>query len=413
MHVNGSVDTQVVKTGFNRAPRWAPNGKHLLFLSDRSGSSSLLWIDIEKGKAAGLPHVLRNDIGNIRPIGVTRTGSYYYEQQGVASDGVNVFVADLDPVSGRLRGPATYLTERFAGWNNAPSWSPDGKLIAFKRRRVAAPHIFDLVVHTVESGEERVYTAPDWTNVNYGFGPGAPTWTRDSSGLFVGQEPTYDRRWIGRLDLRDGRFTKMVEVDKTVGWMCAVSPDDKTGYFLYSRDGTYLTVDGRTNLVRSSYGGIVAVDLTTGQRRDVLMIAGTDTVNSADASPDGRTLAFFVYEDAQGRRGTRLTRIETDGTNRRDLYAASKPTANVPDQVQWSNSGRSLFFIEDGRVMRIPVDGGPPEFTGLSLARPDRRHPISLSPDGSRIAFSDGAPWTASREVWALDNVLALMRSPR
>jgi hypothetical protein len=57
--------------------------------------------------------------------------------------------------------------------------------------------------------------------------------------------------------------------------------------------------------------------------------------------------------------------------------------------------------------MRIPVEGGKPEFTGLTgKGTPG----IDLSPDGSRIAFNDGTPGIP--ELWALDN-LPLLKEPR
>jgi Tol biopolymer transport system component len=325
---------------------------------------------------------------------------------------VNVFVADFDSAAGVVRGQPMYLTERLAGWNAAPGYSPDGRFVGFKRRRPDTPFISDLVVRTLESGEERTYAAPDWLNPAF---LGAPTtWLHDGSGLLVGAEPLTSPgspRWLGRLDLKDGVFRKVLEVDATLGWMAALSPDDETVYMLHSPDARYLTVDGR-NVSSSSYVGIDAVALASGRRRNVFTLSGGGTVNSPALSPDGRILAFFIYEDGKQQR-TRLASVSVDGFSPRDVHVTSKSIANRPDQIQWSRDGRSLLFIEEGRVMRISSQGGTPQFTGLAMTRPDRTHPISLSQDGSRIAFSDGAPWSTDREVWAIDNVLAFIDSPR
>src|SRR5205085_8135562 len=134
-----------------------------------------------------------------RPIAMTRSGSYYYVQdQTVGGGGFNIFEAELDPSTGKQRSPARYVSEHFVGTNGSPMWSPDGKFIAFKRRSTENFEIRSLVVRSMESGEERTYRSPDWTNVSYGFGPGAPKWLHDGSGFFIGDEPIPGQsRWLG------------------------------------------------------------------------------------------------------------------------------------------------------------------------------------------------------------------------
>ena len=53
------------------------------------------------------------------------------------------------------------------------------------------------------------------------------------------------------------------------------------------------------------------------------------------------------------------------------------------------------------RIFRIAIDGGKPEYTGLTITG---NLGFDLSPDGSRIAYSDGGG--ATIEVWLLENVL-------
>src|SRR5262249_31927165 len=77
MTADGSGDAEIVNTGSNTSPTWAPDGTHLLFISDRSGSPGLYSIEVQKGQANGVPHLLRKDIGYVNPIGVTRSGTYY------------------------------------------------------------------------------------------------------------------------------------------------------------------------------------------------------------------------------------------------------------------------------------------------------------------------------------------------
>jgi Tol biopolymer transport system component len=60
------------------------------------------------------------------------------------------------------------------------------------------------------------------------------------------------------------------------------------------------------------------------------------------------------------------------------------------------------------QLMRVPVGGGgKPELTGLVTH--GAGHSLDLSPDGTRIAFSDGVPTVS--EVWALDNLLPALKA--
>ncbi len=50
---DGSSEAEIVKaSGVNRDPAWTPDGKHILFVSDRSGKFDLWSIAVQNGKAS-------------------------------------------------------------------------------------------------------------------------------------------------------------------------------------------------------------------------------------------------------------------------------------------------------------------------------------------------------------------------
>jgi hypothetical protein len=55
--------------------------------------------------------------------------------------------------------------------------------------------------------------------------------------------------------------------------------------------------------------------------------------------------------------------------------------------------------------MRIPAEGGTPEFTGVAMSR---LWSFDLSPDGSRIAYGT-TPGVESSELMAIDNLPTLV----
>ena len=79
---------------------WTPDGKRILFGSDRSGTMGAWWIRIADGKPDGPPELVKPDLGqDVRPMGFTRDGSYYY---GVRTGMSDVYIAEVDFASGRV-----------------------------------------------------------------------------------------------------------------------------------------------------------------------------------------------------------------------------------------------------------------------------------------------------------------------
>jgi Tol biopolymer transport system component len=397
---DGSGEVQLTAEGINERPVWTPDGGYIVFASNRSGAFGLWAIPVREGKPAGPAVLVRRDTGRIQSIGMTRNGSLYYVPYE-SGDGQRMFEVALDPATGKATGTRKEISERFVGLNINAAWSPDGRSVAFKRKRAANQNVNDIVVRSEDTKAERTYTAPDWVNVTYGFGPGAPKWLADSSGFFIGVDPIPGQsRWLGRMTT-DGQFTRFVQIPPELGWVAALSPDNKTAYAL-TRKGDPL---------KGTYAGVAAVDLTTG---DVTRLFQTRDghLSSVDASPDGRMLALFIVAEAGGRPTTAIATMSIDGSNYREIYITrQRPAATVPDQLQWSRDGRSVFFQEAGRFMRVSRDGGAAEHMGLTLSGPDYR--FWVSPDGTRVTFNEGARPARFSEVWAIDNLMAALKTGR
>ncbi len=112
------------------SPSWAPDGKHIVFVSDRAGRPDL--------------YVLQPENGKIRRL--TFEGSYNADPEwSPRGDGI----AYVSRVAGhfqifRVRPDGTdrrQLTEG-AGDHLKPSWSPDGRLIVFSSNRKGSPDLY-------------------------------------------------------------------------------------------------------------------------------------------------------------------------------------------------------------------------------------------------------------------------------
>lgn len=360
---DGSSETEIVKaSGINRDPVWTPDGKHILFTSDRSGKVDLWSIAVENGKAAGAESRVASDVG--RAIGMVG-GSYYYTQSQQSD---YVHLTDLS----NARATGSFVGIR-------PTWSPDGKSIAFKRHHPGSTETYDLVVRSLETGDERAYGAS---------GNGAPLWFHDGKSVLTGNRRADGTLTFYRVDLQTGNFKDLSMLAS------ALSPDDRTAYF-YRGDGKTPT-------------RVMSVDLNTGQERQISVLPVTNGLAIA-VSPDGRTLALGWLDRSPGNSKLHIARVSVDGKDYREVFATDHLFgAGI---VSWSQDGRSILFNQEQTegashwgVMQVPADGSGP--AKLLIATPPLQG-FDVSPDGSRIAFSANERVT---ELWALDNVLSVLK---
>ena len=121
---DGSQETAVVRNPANDSfPLWSADGSHLLFLSDRTGSSGLWTVPIENGRSYGPALMVKTDVGSISLMGMTKSGTLYYLEPGTARH--NLYVTDFDAMPATK--PPVPATERFINKNIGPTWSHDGE----------------------------------------------------------------------------------------------------------------------------------------------------------------------------------------------------------------------------------------------------------------------------------------------
>jgi Tol biopolymer transport system component len=144
-------EEEVVREAGNDSPSWTPDGKHILFLSDRSNNIGLWSVAVQNGRVSGRPARLRPNTGRIDPLELTIGDSYYYTLDQSPYD--EIFIGDVR--SGTLQ--ASLSSGESTPGGQTPGWSLDGKFIAFSRLRFGEPNAYDAVVRTVETGVEKVY----------------------------------------------------------------------------------------------------------------------------------------------------------------------------------------------------------------------------------------------------------------
>ena len=375
---------------------WAPDGKRILFASDRNFTLSFWIIQVAEGKPQGSPKLVKPSMGPITPLGFTRKGSFYY---GISQARNDIYIAELDPETGEILAPPKMAITRFEGNNFTPSYSPDGKYLAYiSRRGVQILYRMRqdgnvLCVRSLETGKDREIFPEGLKSFGY------PCWSPDNRSIFVANwEDHNDSTGIYRIDAQTGEVTRVV-ISEEGGLQGHECSGDGKAIFLVRMDRT-------KDLYR-----IVARDLETGIETEIYRASERFSMSR---SPDGNRLSLISRSEA----GRILKVLPATGGEPRELYKW-KQGENVQPFHTWSADGRYILFTKRSiekpeeewkySLWRIPVDGGNPQKLGSNKSIFSS---FSIHPDGRHIAFfslhslTGGAVLYKEHEVWVMENFL-------
>ncbi len=377
---------------------WTPDGKSVLFASDRTGNVDAWAIKVAEGEPQGAAVLIKRDIGHIWPMGFTREGSFYYGLQTGMRD---VYFATLDPDKGKLTAPPTKAAQRFVGSNFSPYWSPDGKYLVYIREKSSSFGRFGasrvLCILTLETGEVRELSLMDYSYI------AVPCWSPQGNSIIIRCKDKGGKTYFSIVDLKTGNVTPIMEIKgKEAGILtklCGWTPDGKEIIY-WRRDANTKTQS------------ILAYNLETGQEREVYRtsMGRGDISNDTDElafSPDGKWLAFFEWGEVD--KGIRqfLKIMPASGGESREVMKLRK--GEYYTTIEWTLDGREIIFFkgistkiqkQDCEMWGVPVEGGDPNNLGLTM---DRVHDLRIHPDGRRIVFSSGHN---AAEVWVMENFL-------
>jgi len=336
---------------------WTPDGRSLLFLSDRSGTWDIWTVRITEGKQQGEPEPLKKDFGrDSRVLGVAPDGSLYYR---TATPLGRLYYGAVDLETGKVLVPPAPVTTRYTGAPSMLTWSPDGRSLLYVSGRQIVPRNNILTIRSAATGEERflsprlryvwdIYWVPDGRSVL------AWGMTERENALF-----RIDTETSGITKLADGR------------WAPRLCPDGKTLVFL-------------------GEGGIRKRNLDTGEE-SVVVNVGTVPY---DLSPDGREVVFQVDGAVKA--------VSLNGGEPRELFRGL-----ARSRLRWTRDGRYIiaqaFGTASSEIWRVPAQGGTPLKLDLSVPRMEPGS-FTLHPDNRRFAFSV-EEWSKS-ELWVLENLL-------
>ena len=343
--------------------RWTPDGKSLVFLSDRSGAWDIWTVRITGGKQEGEPELLKKDFGyGAEILGFAPDGSLYYKTNTSLG---RLYNGEVDLETGKVLVPPAPVTTRYTGPPAGPIWSPDGRSMFYiSRPGDIGPGNNILTIRSAATGEER-FLSPRLRYVNQ------ISWAPDGrSVLALGFTET--ENGIFRIDAETSGVTKLkVETWAGRGLMPKLCPDGKTLVFV---------AEGLTIRKRN---------LETGGESEVVKVG---TINYG-LSPDGREVVF----QANGS----IKTVSLNGGEPREIFRGSAQNYGL----KWTRDGRYIiaraFGTARSEIWRVPAQGGTPLKLDLSVPKMES---FALHPDNRRFAFSVNEG--SKSELWVMENFL-------
>ena len=369
---------------------WPPDGKGILFASDRTGSHDMWLLPVSGGKAQGAPVLVKTGMERVVPFGFTQDGSFYYTQGTWMYD---VYDARVDFQSGRTLEPPEIAIKRNQGRNSWPGYSADGKYLAYltTRGRVFQSAIFPkiLCIRSLESGEEQEFP----TTFNR---LAAPRWSPDGRHVYVA---AWDDQGVGivSVNVENGELTPIVRAEHRAGIQ---------GHQI-SADGKDLIYERRDKPKEPIQ--ILSRDLTTGVER-LLYEGDSQEPVSFSVSPDGRRLAFI------NRGEKKVLRVMPGSGGKPSELLRFEESGGFGPQVEWTADGKYILLTrrqpmkdkQEYSLWRILAEGGEPQ--ELNLASLSIQS-LDAHPDGQHLAFHSLGSTLKSPAVWVMENFLPPVES--
>ena len=346
LSIDGTIDKKLVSDlGNDTSPFWSPNGKEILFVSNRYGTNDLWKLKIENGTPIGVSKIVKSDLGSSnRILGITKDKAVFY---GTNNSRIDVYIANLK--NGNYANSPHKISQLSTKRNINPIWSHDGQYVAYTRHDPLRDEIlgnqqqitiFDTKNNTRKNMDMDMYG----NTVMY-----SPQWNSSDEKLLIqGMIKDNYQGGLYLYDINSGKKTAIKVSDNTN----VHKINDLYRFYTFSNDDKsifYFSEDKKSIL-----------KYTIKSKLETTIISGSKTIHFFKLSNDNTKIAFgYWFENDKN-----LYTVSTSGDAKQKLMEFDCDCAD--NVVSWGKEDKFIYF-KDGKfrdfrkLMRISVDGGDPE----------------------------------------------------
>jgi Tol biopolymer transport system component len=388
MPISGGKATRLTSgLAFDAQPRFSPDGKKLVFVSDRSGGDNL-WI-------------LSLDLRDTTQV--TQGNNSLYVSPEWAPDGKYIVASR----SGGLGGAAKIQMWHVDGGGGLPvlrepatlkglgaTFTPDGRYIWFAGRNGDWQYNgilpqYQLARYDRELGTTSQMTArygsgfrpqisPDGKWMVYG------TRHKTETGLLVRDMASGEERWLAYPVQRDDQEARAT-LDVLPGY--AFTPDSRAVVVSYGGEIWRVPVEGGSAQkipFTADVKADVGPEVKFSYRVDTTAMVTVRQIRNPVVSPDGKRVAFTAMD--------RLYVADLPGGTPRRV----DPTEQGQFHPTWSPDGKALAWASwgdaaGGHVMKVAMDGNGRARPVRLTRTPALYYDLAWSPSGTRIVAARGA----------------------
>ncbi len=326
-------------TSAESSPAWAPDSKHLVYVSTRSGTPHIFSFDFQTGFESQLT---RDAEGDAQPV-FSPDGKYIAFERAARE----LRILDVVTKKETIVAVGEFLRPPFNS-RNAFAWSPDSRWLAYTAPSSKSFRNVNIVSVDGGSSKQVTFVSNVFSN--------AVSWSPDGTYLLFHSNQRTENGQISRVDLiprhlkfREDQFRELFR-DEPPRVLRAPQPataeQPKETPPAPGKEAPK-PVEPKKSTVKP-----VEIVFDNIRQRVTVLPAGVDA-HSATISPDGKMAVLIAGTNGQHNLYTYA--IDESG---HDTAVARQltSTAGNKSNAQFSPDGKEVYFLEQGRINAIPLD---------------------------------------------------------